>query len=92
MATGTVKWFSNAKGYGFISPEGSASDVFAHFSAIAMEGYRTLRRGQKVQFELTEGPKGLLAANIYVTGEAEGVTDMSHMAAAMANSGNAMQP
>ena len=94
MATGTVKWFSNAKGYGFISPEGGASDVFAHFSAIAMEGYRTLRRGQKVQFELTEGPKGLLAANIYVTGEAaaDSMTDMPHMTPAIANSGNAMQP
>jgi CspA family cold shock protein len=69
MATGTVKWFSNAKGYGFISPDAGGGDVFAHFSAIAMDGYRTLRRGQKVQFDLAEGPKGLLAANIMVTGE-----------------------
>ena len=64
METGTVKWFSNSKGYGFISPDDGGSDVFAHFSAITMEGYRTLRRGQKVNFEVTEGPKGLLAANI----------------------------
>lgn len=69
MATGTVKWFSNAKGYGFISPDLGGGDVFAHFSAITMEGYRTLRRGQKVNFDLADGPKGLLAANITVTGE-----------------------
>lgn len=67
IATGTVKWFSNSKGYGFIAPDEGAGDVFAHFSAIAMDGYRTLRRGQKVQFELAEGPKGLLASNIMVT-------------------------
>ena len=69
METGTVKWFSNSKGYGFISPDAGGGDVFAHFSAIAMDGYRTLRRGQKVNFEITEGPKGLLAANIQATGE-----------------------
>ena len=69
METGTVKWFSNSKGYGFISPDTGEGDVFAHFSAITMEGYRTLRRGQKVNFEITEGPKGLLAANIQATGE-----------------------
>jgi CspA family cold shock protein len=64
METGIVKWFSNSKGYGFISPDEGGHDVFAHFSAISMDGYRTLRRGQKVQFEITEGPKGLLASNI----------------------------
>ncbi len=64
METGTVKWFSNAKGYGFISPDEGSGDVFAHFSAISMDGYRTLRRGQKVSFDITKGPKGLLAANI----------------------------
>jgi len=69
METGTVKWFSNSKGYGFISPDDGEGDVFAHFSAITMEGYRTLRRGQKVNFEITEGPKGLLAANIHGTEE-----------------------
>ena len=67
METGTVKWFSNSKGYGFISPDTGGGDVFAHFSAISMDGYRTLRRGQKVNFEITEGPKGLLAANIQAT-------------------------
>lgn len=64
MALGVVKWFSNAKGYGFIEPEGGGEDIFAHFSAIDAEGYRTLKEGQKVEFELTEGPKGLSASNI----------------------------
>lgn len=64
MAIGIVKWFSNAKGYGFIEPDGGGEDIFAHFSAIEAEGYRTLKEGQKVEFELTEGPKGLSASNI----------------------------
>lgn len=64
MDTGIVKWFSNAKGYGFISPDTGGEDIFAHFSAIDMDGYKTLKRGQKVEFEITNGPKGLLAANI----------------------------
>lgn len=64
MATGTVKWFSNAKGYGFISPEEGGDDVFAHFSAITMEGYKTLKKGQMVEFESTPGPKGMHAVDI----------------------------
>jgi CspA family cold shock protein len=64
MPIGTVKWFSNAKGYGFIAPDEGGEDVFAHFSAIEMEGYRSLKEGQKVEFEVTEGPKGLQAAKI----------------------------
>ncbi len=64
MATGTVKWFNDAKGFGFIEPEGGGSDVFAHFSAIAMEGFKTLKQGCRVTFEITEGPKGQLAQNI----------------------------
>jgi len=64
MASGTVKWFSNAKGYGFILPDGGDEDVFAHFSAIEMDGYKTLKQGQKVEFEINRGPKGLQAANI----------------------------
>ncbi len=64
MATGTVKWFNNAKGYGFISPDEGGADVFAHFSAIEMDGYKTLKQGQKVAFDLIEGPKGLQASKI----------------------------
>jgi cold shock protein len=64
MATGTVKWFNDAKGFGFIEPDGGGADIFAHFSAISMEGFKTLKQGARVEFELTEGPKGLLATNI----------------------------
>ena len=64
MATGTVKWFSDAKGFGFIEPEGGGSDVFAHFSAVQMDGFRTLRQGSRVSFDLVQGPKGDSAANI----------------------------
>ena len=64
MTVGTVKWFSNSKGYGFISPEEGGEDVFAHFSAIEMDGYKTLNEGQRVEFEITEGPKGLQASTI----------------------------
>jgi len=64
MPTGVVKWFNNAKGYGFISPEGGGDDVFAHFTAITMEGYKTLKQGQKVDFDLVEGPRGLQATKI----------------------------
>jgi CspA family cold shock protein len=64
MPFGTVKWFNNAKGFGFIEPEGGGPDVFAHFSAIRMEGYRTLEQGRRVRYELVEGPKGNLAQAI----------------------------
>ena len=63
LAQGTVKWFSNEKGYGFITREGG-DDVFVHFSAIAMEGYKTLTEGQRVEFEVVQGQKGLQAANV----------------------------
>ncbi len=63
MATGTVKWFNDAKGYGFISQEGG-EDVFVHHTAIQMDGFRTLKEGERVEFEITQGPKGLQAANV----------------------------
>ena len=61
---GTVKWFNDAKGFGFIEPQGGGDDVFAHFSAIQMDGFRTLKQGSEVVFELVQGPKGYLAQNI----------------------------
>ena len=63
MARGKVKWFNDAKGYGFIEQEGG-EDVFVHFSAIAMDGYKSLTEGQKVEFEVVQGPKGAQAANV----------------------------
>lgn len=65
MATGTVKWFNDAKGFGFIEPDGGGADVFAHFSAIAMDGFKTLKQGSRVTFDLVDGPKGQLAQNIH---------------------------
>jgi CspA family cold shock protein len=64
MATGTVKWFNDAKGYGFITPDDGGEDLFAHFSAIQMNGFKTLKEGQKVAFEVVTGPKGKQASNI----------------------------
>jgi len=64
MLVGTVKWFNDAKGFGFIEPEGGGPDVFAHFSAIEMDGFRTLRQGSQVHYELVQGPKGNLAHGI----------------------------
>ena len=64
MTIGTVKWFSDAKGFGFIEPEGGGADVFAHFTCVQMEGFRTLKAGGLVSFDLVEGPKGRLAHNI----------------------------
>lgn len=64
MPVGVVKWFNNAKGFGFIEPEGGGADVFAHFSAVKMEGFRTLRQGAKVSFEISSGPKGEIATDI----------------------------
>jgi len=64
MAMGTVKWFNNAKGYGFIVPENGGEDLFAHYSSIHMEGYKTLKSGQQVSYDLIQGPKGLHATNI----------------------------
>ena len=64
MTTGTVKWFNDAKGYGFITPDDGGEDLFAHFSAIQMAGFKTLKEGQKVAFEVVAGPKGKQASNI----------------------------
>ena len=64
MRSGKVKWFNNAKGYGFIIEDGQTEDLFAHFSAITMDGYKTLKAGQAVVFEIIQGPKGLHAVKI----------------------------
>ena len=64
MAFGTVKWFNDGKGFGFIQPDDAGDDVFAHFSAVQMDGFRTLRQGGRVSFEWVQGPKGPLAHNI----------------------------
>ena len=69
MSTGQVKWFNNAKGFGFILPDDGGDDLFAHYSSITMEGYKTLKAGQTVTFDVIKGPKGLHAANIVATGE-----------------------
>jgi cold shock protein len=63
VATGTVKWFKNEKGYGFITGE-DGKDVFVHFSAIMMDGYKSLQEGQKVSYDVTQGPKGAQASNV----------------------------
>jgi CspA family cold shock protein len=64
MQTGIVKWFNNTKGYGFILPDNGGGDIFAHYSAIDMDGYKTLKAGQTVRFEAEQGPKGLHAKHI----------------------------
>jgi CspA family cold shock protein len=64
MQTGTVKWFNDSKGFGFITPDGGGEDLFAHFSEIKSSGFKTLKENQRVSFEVTTGPKGKQAANI----------------------------
>jgi cold shock protein len=71
MALGTVKWFNNQKGFGFICPDEGGEDIFAHFSSIVMEGYKSLKAGQKVLFEVNQGPKGLHAMDIRDAGADE---------------------
>lgn len=66
MATGTVKWFNDEKGFGFIAPDDGGDDLFAHFSAINISGFKSLKEGQKISFEVAQGPKGRQAANIQI--------------------------
>jgi CspA family cold shock protein len=66
MATGTVKWFNDEKGFGFISPDDGGDDLFAHFSAININGFKSLKEGQKISFEVAQGAKGKQAANIQI--------------------------
>ncbi len=66
MANGIVKWFNDSKGFGFITPDAGGEDLFAHFSAIQSNGFRTLAEGQRVSFDVTTGPKGLQASNIQI--------------------------
>jgi len=69
MATGTVKWFNNEKGFGFITPDEGGEDLFVHFSAIAGDGFKSLDEGAKVSFEVTQGQKGLQATDVRVDGK-----------------------
>lgn len=71
MAVGKVKWFNNAKGFGFIVPDDGGEDIFAHYSTIQMDGYRSLKAGQHVKYDVQQGPKGLHAENIDLANEEE---------------------
>lgn len=82
MPSGTVKWFNDANGFGFIQPDGGGPDAFAHFSAIQAEGFKSLKEGARVSFELTQGAKGLMATNI----QGEGAIKVSVEAPAVVHS------
>lgn len=77
MQTGVVKWFNNTKGFGFIMPDEGEKDIFAHYSVIEMDGYRTLKAGQKVSFEIESGPKGLHASRIVAVENPSKTEDIS---------------
>ena len=86
MSTGQVKWFNNAKGFGFILPDEGGGDLFAHYSAITMDGYKTLKAGQAVSFEIVDGPKGLHASNIMpINGEEQAQEQEEEAMAAVGN-------
>jgi len=91
MLSGKVKWFNNAKGYGFIVADGREEDLFAHYSAIQMDGYKTLKAGQAVTFELLQGPKGLHAINIRPNlSQAEGQGKAGQAQAPIPNTANTL--
>ncbi|OUR92489.1 cold-shock protein [Gammaproteobacteria bacterium 42_54_T18] len=77
MATGKVKWFNNAKGYGFIRPDDDGDDLFVHYSYIVMDGYKSLKAGQLITFDTREAPKGLHAVNIDVIAEGTTADDIA---------------
>lgn len=77
MPRGTVKWFNNAKGFGFILPDGGGDDLFAHYSSIEMDGYKTLKAGQPVSFEVEDGDKGPHASHIQPVGVSDSTTEGS---------------
>ena len=92
MPTGTVKWFNNAKGYGFILPDQGGEDLFVHYTSIVMEGYKTLKAGQVVTFDVVKGGKGLHATNIQAPDSAGSSSDGDSSAKSSQGSGSSSAP